>query len=355
MTAQHVMDADGHIVEDAAEITRLLPAPYAGRKLMFPLWPTLDGRFRSPETTETDAALWGKFLQFTEIDSAVIFPTAGLAHGLIQDPEWAIAVAGAYNTWMHQAYTSRDPRLHTVALLSPQDVPGSVRELRRAVTELGAVGGVLPAVTYNNAVYGKEEFWPLYEEAQKLNKPILFHGAPQATLGLESFGTHIEAHVLEHAIPQFKQLVSVLFQGVPEAFPKLRLGFLEAGAGWLPYLADRMDYEYRARPGKAPRCPRRPSEYLRDGNIYVSCEPEEPSLAYTVQRFGADRILYPTDFPHELAYDEYREDLEEFKEREDIPAEAVRAILWDNARRFYGLSMEPTSAGAGAAAVGAAS
>lgn len=120
-------------------------------------------------------------------------------------------------------------------------------------------------------------------------------------------------------------------------FPTLKVGFLEAGAGWLPYMVDRMDYECAARPGKAGM-KRRPSEYLAGDNIYVACEPEEPGLSYTVQRFGAERVLYPTDFPHELAFDQYLEDLDEFKERADLTPEARRGILWDNPRRFYGLS-----------------
>ena len=339
MEHRRAMDADGHIVEDDAAIGAFLEQPYDAKR-MFALWPSLDGRFRMPAVTETSAAYWGAFLEHCGIDEAVIYPTSGLAHGLIQDPGWASAVGAAYNSWMHDRYLSQDPRLHAVALLSPQDVERSVRELRRAVSELGFVGGVLPAVTYDNALYGKERYWPIYEEAQRLNTPIVFHGAPQAGLGLEAFDSHIEAHTLEHPIPQFKQFISVIFQGVIEAFPRLRLGFLEAGAGWLPYLVDRMDYEYSARPGKAPRCKRRPSEYLDGDNIYVACEPEEPALAYTVQRFGAEHVLYPTDFPHELAYEEYREDLEEFRERADLPEEARQKILWDNPRRFYALPSE---------------
>ncbi len=338
MADLRVMDADGHINEDEEDIGSFLREPFAGRKRFFASWPSLDGRFRSPNVTATSASIWGNFLDSASVQAAVVYPTAGLAHGLIQDADWAVALASAYNDWIHARYSSQDPRLLAVALLSPQDVAASVKELRRAVNELGCVGGLLPAVTYDNAVFGKERFWPLYEEAVRLNKPIVFHGAPQLGLGLECFDSHLEAHVLEHAIPQFKQMVSVIYQGVFDHFPKLRVAFLEAGAGWLPYMADRMDYEYKARPGKAG-IKRLPSEYLAGENVYVACEPEEPGLAYTVQRFGAQRILYPTDFPHELAFDQYLEDLDEFKEREDLSSDARRSILWDNARRFYGLAV----------------
>jgi uncharacterized protein len=336
-TSWRVMDADGHINEDPADIGSFLGAPYGGKNHFFPAWPSLDGRFRSPDVTATDVTMWTGFLESAGVDEAVIYPTMGLAHGLIQDAGWAVTLAAAYNDWIYARYTGRDPRMHAVALLSPQDVDGSVNELRRAVKDLRCVAGLMPAVTYDNAVFGKEKYWPIYEEAVRLNRPIVFHGAPQLGLGLECFDSHIEAHVLEHALPQFKQMVSVIYQGVFDTFPKLRVGFLEAGAGWLPYLADRMDYEYGARPGKA-KIHRRPSDYLEGENVYVACEPEEPGLAYTVQRFGSERILYPTDFPHELAFDQYLEDLDEFKEREDLPADARRQILWDNPRRFYGLN-----------------
>lgn len=176
MAEWRVMDADGHINENETELNEFLGAPYGGKKRGFPAWPSLDGRFRSPDVTETNAEMWGSFLDSAHVDAAVIYPTSGLAHGLIQDAGWAVALASAYNDWMHAYYTSRDPRLYAVALLSPQDVGASVAELRRCVQDKGCVAGLLPAVTYDNAVFGKEKYWPLYEEAVRLGNPIVYHG-----------------------------------------------------------------------------------------------------------------------------------------------------------------------------------
>lgn len=335
-----VIDGDGHISEDLDDVWGFLEEPYRSlkRPKLHGLWPSLDGRFRTGSgIAETTAETWRQFLQETGIGEAVLYPTGGLAHGLIQDPDWSVALARAYNNWMAARYTRQDPRLKAVALLPVQDVEAAVAELRRAVTELGCVGGLLPAVTVDHALYGKERYWPLFAEAVRLNRPLVIHGAPQWGLGLEAFDSHLEAHVLEHALPQFKQIVSIVFGGVLEAYPTVRIAFLEAGAGWLPYLVDRMEYEYRARPGQAKKCPRRPSSYFEQDNFFVSCEPEEPSLGYVVQRFGSRGILYASDFPHELSYDEYRHDLEEFLEREDLAQADKAAIVWDNVRRFYGL------------------
>jgi predicted TIM-barrel fold metal-dependent hydrolase len=99
---------------------------------------------------------------------------------------------------------------------------------------------------------------------------------------------------------------------------------------------DRMDYEAEARPDQWPYA-EPPSAVIRNGNVYVSCEPGERTLPTVVDLLGAGQILYASDFPHELGsgYEEYLEDLEEMDERADLSDEAKRGILADNADRFY--------------------
>src|SRR2546423_6427836 len=79
-----------------------------------------------------------EFLDGTGIESTVLYPTAGLAFSMIQDPTWAVPLARAYNNWFTDKFHKASPqRLKAVALVPIQDMPEAVQELRRAVTELG--------------------------------------------------------------------------------------------------------------------------------------------------------------------------------------------------------------------------
>src|SRR5207244_9201172 len=128
-----------------------------------------------------------------------------------------------------------------------QDVPEAVKELRRRWTGLGMRVLVLTA---NNAelgvrqALGHQSFWPIYEEAERLDVPLAIHGAPSFNLGINFFTRFALTHALEHPLAQMIQLSSMVMEGVFEKFPRLRVAYLEAGAGWVPYMMDRLDRSY---------------------------------------------------------------------------------------------------------------
>lgn len=344
-TAQRlIIDADGHIYEKDEILLAYLPEPYRGKKdmLALPFFASLDGYHRiarrltdgreSP-VPPSDPGTWLEILDRSGLESTVLYPTAGLGIGLTKDPDWAVALCHGYNNFLHERYIKRSPRLKAVALLPLQNVPAAVKELRRAVRDLGMVGGILPATGLRKAL-GDSQFHPLYEEAQSLGCSLTVHGAPSQNLGLDVFETMIETRTLSHPFAQLIQVTSIVFQGVPELFPGLRIAFLEAGAGWVPYMMDRLDMEYKHRSRQAPHLKKKPSEYLRGGKIYFHCEADESTLPYVIERVGEDVLLFASDYPHELELDE---SIEELSERRDISESAKRKILYDNPSRFYRL------------------
>lgn len=343
-----VIDADGHVIEQRQEIAACLDESVQAGELPLSdtngLFPSLDGwrrglmSSRPGHRDRPDAAGWLDFLDECGIERTVLYPTTGLAVGLIQDQAWAVALCRAYNTWVHARYASTSPRLIGAALLPVQDVTAAVHELRRAVSELGCRVGLLPAVTVLHKGYGHQDFWPLYAEAERLDVPLAVHGAPSRGLGFDFCQSLIEAHTLEHPIAALIQLTSLMFAGVFEAFPGLRVAFLESGCGWMPYMMDRLDEEYERRGAKqAPRLRKRPTEYLGGGQVYVSMEPEERTLPYVLELFGTDHVFFASDYPHERPRAEFADDIPTFAARDDLADTAKRKLLADNARRFYRL------------------
>jgi predicted TIM-barrel fold metal-dependent hydrolase len=133
-----------------------------------------------------------------------------------------------------------------------------------------------------------------------------------------------------------RQLTSIVFEGIPERFPRLRLAFLEAGVSWVPYWMGRMDEEYEKRGAVEARAlKRKPSEYIAGGSIYFSCEAGEAILPQAIHLVGENQIVYASDWPH---WDNnFPRSIKELEEREDLTLTQKRKILGDNARRLYRL------------------
>jgi uncharacterized protein len=345
MNDLHVIDADGHVLENEKEIELYFEGDYKGvkRSGVFSIFPSLDGWPRGfvrglDKISTTTAETWIQFVDGSKLDAAVLYPTAGLSFGLIQDPDWACVVARAYNNWLYDRYCKVDSRLKGVAILPVHDPKAAVTELRHAVVEQKMVAGLLPAVTMLNKGYGHADFFPIYEEAQKLNVPLAVHGAVSRGLGFDFLQTMSMIHTLEHPLAQMIQLTSVVLDGVFDLFPKLRMGFLEAGAGWIPYMMDRMDEKFHIdRKRKHFPLSKRPSEYFKSGNVYVTCETDERILDTVVREMGEDYMMYPTDFPHEREAGVFAKDIPEFWERTDLSERVKRKVFSENAKRFYNL------------------
>ena len=343
MSRFRVIDADGHSVERDREILEY--AEYGGRPLkgMDPaisIWPSLDGWFRptGDGLAPGEPEAWLSFLEDARLEIAFLYPTNGLASGLIQDRYWAVSLATAYNNWLYNSYTKRDSRLQGVALLPVHDVAAAVAELRRAVTELGMRGAVLPAATGLGKAYGHPDFDPLWAEAERLDVALGVHGAPSKRFGFDFFDTFIKTHTLEHPFAVLIQFTSMIFDGVFERFPSLRVAFLETGCGWVPYMMDRMDEEFERRGSRwAPALKRKPSEIIRSGNLYFSCEVEEKTLPYVVEFVGEDTIFFASDYPHERRREQFLHDIPEFVERKDLSDKVKDKILLRNTQRFYRL------------------
>ncbi len=334
-----VIDADGHVTESTEQVAKYLDEPFRRRPINFPFYPS-DGWDRRLLGTlgdfAGDAESWLRALDKGGIETTVLYPTLGLFMSFLKDREWAVALCRAYNTLMHEEFVRVSPRLKAVALLPVHDPEAAALELRRGVKELGLVGAMLAAD--GNHVLGDARFHPIYEEAERLGVMVGIHasGSHLGGAGVDLFPRFIQAHTCSHPFGQMRQLTSVIFEGIPERFPTLRIAFLEAGCGWAPYWMERMDDEFAKRGrAEAPALKKKPSDYVRSGTIYFSCEADEWLLPQALTLCGENQIVYASDFPH---WDNsFPGSIDEIRSRGDITDTQKRKILADNCRRLYGI------------------
>lgn len=340
------VDADGHVMENLEnfELSEFIEDPFKirDRYIAFRLTlPSLDG-FHTPNgLPRKEGAFdptvgperWLEFLDKTGTELTVLYPTHGLAYGQVVFPDWALAYAKAYNNWLHEKYLKASTRFKGVALIPMQDVPNAVVELRRAVNKLGMVGAMIPSNGLKQHISAKE-YWPVYEEAEKLDCVIAVHGGSYRDLGFDTFTVFPATRALGMPFPLAIAMTGMIVDGVFDRFPNLRVGFLEGGTSWIPMVLDRLEREVEY---GGLNLKQSPLDYFRSGKVFVACEGNEKALAYGIERIGPEPFMFASDFPHEIAMDNCMEEIDEILERKDLKEEHKRAILGDNAKRFYKL------------------
>jgi uncharacterized protein len=187
------------------------------------------------------------------IDAQVLYGSMTLSFESILDPELAVACMRAYNSYIADDCRAWRGRLFPVGFISLADVGEAVREVRRCVEELGMIGvhlppslpvphpaapDAFPAVRLPKHVC-HPDFHPVFAAAVELDVAVGVHGSPGVYLpsGIaEQVDTFILSHIFGHRNQMQMALAASVFEGLFDRFPTLRMGFLEAGCGWVPDL-----------------------------------------------------------------------------------------------------------------------
>jgi predicted TIM-barrel fold metal-dependent hydrolase len=337
-----IIDSDGHVRETDQQILDYMSAGYRARRdamLYFPLVPHHGWHrsipandFRQQDFRVPDWREWASKLDEGNIDLTVLYPTRLMHIGQVGNPAYAIELCRAYNDYLYDQFLSHDRRFRGMALLPLQDVPAALRELRRAVNKYGMVGGILPAEGLPLPL-GHRQFHSLFQEADRLGCALSIHSC-NSLRDNDRYLQPNEAATLTHVIPQMRQFTNIMFSGVMNKLKKLRLGFLEAGCGWVPFLISKIEERLeRVAPKERPVLP---GELLKRKQIFFQCG-EEMTTKRDVELLGDDCLLWATDFPHEATRTDMRRLVQEFFARKDLGREAKNKIVNDNAKRFYRL------------------
>jgi len=266
-----------------------------------------------------------KHMDDLDVDVQVLYPTFCL-RPYTRRPEVELALARSYNRWLIDIWKAAPDRLRWVALLPLLSMDKALEEARYA-KENGACGLFIRGLEGEKRLHDAY-FFPLYEEAGKLNLPICVHSATG------SFTVH-DYFSDECGFNRFKLAVvgsfhSLIFYKIPEKFPKTKWAFIEVSAQWVPYVIHDFARRYERNGIKVDK-----SEILRKNKIWVACQTDD-DLPYVLKYSGDDMLVIGTDYGHN---DTSSEILALRKLREDgaVPAPVVKKILDDNARALYGL------------------
>jgi predicted TIM-barrel fold metal-dependent hydrolase len=324
-----IYDMDAHVIETDDDIRPLMEEPYRhkqGSLLGMDEWHVrVRRRPRAPGDLEKRLAV----MKEEGIAYSLLFPSRAMDVGTQRDKKFAAAFCRAYNDYAASVCREAS-QLKAVALLPFQDVPAAVAELERAVTKLGLSGVVLSSFGLKEHI-GAQTYWPIYEAMEHLNVPLMIHASIQGPVGDRRADTFILQHTVGRPVATLYDCAALIYGGVVEKCPKLRVAFLENRAAWVPYWMDYMDAKWDRRRADAPLLKTKPSEYMTRGNFYYSAEPDEKSLPFVLDRIGEDLIIFATDYPHSGSA--FTADL---LDRSDVSERAKKKILHDNGKRLFG-------------------
>lgn len=285
-----------------------------------------DVRTGTVQATRELADVSARLAQMDElnVDVQILYPTLFLG-GYTVHQEVEVALTRAYNRWMASATQTSGGRLRWVALPSMLDIDSAVAELRVA-KEHGACGVLKKGIECGRTA-ADPYFFPVYEEAARLDMPICIHtgtGNPP--------GSGADAGGRLNAISAFTELA---MSDIPERYPELRTGWIETGASWVPFLQADLA-------AKAQKLTFRPFDYKTElfdrCRFYVACDTTD-DIAYILKFASEDSLMIGTDYTHADQSAELRalDVIERMGEEGAIPPGVAKKMLDANPRRFYGI------------------
>lgn len=262
------------------------------------------------------------------VEMQIVFPTLFLIY-LTDDSALEVALCRAYNRFLAQACAKSGGRIKWVVIPPLKSTEESVKELRWA-RDNGAVGvffrGIEGSWTLDNPY-----LFPIYKTANDLELPICIHTGAGCPAFLDLFDVernHTFGHSRIQPLMAFRDLVA---NKIPEQFPKLKFGFIEASAGWVPFLLHILKRLFKEKwKFSSDR------DMFREYRIFVACEADE-DVNYIARFTGEDQLLIGSDYGHQDPSEE-RQLVAAMRAREDIPRELTDKILFDNPKKFYPLN-----------------
>ncbi|MEL7209744.1 MAG: amidohydrolase family protein, partial [Actinomycetota bacterium] len=266
------------------------------------------------------------------IAAELLFASVGMPLCGHEDLDYRRVTMEAYNRWL-QEYCSHAPdRLYGAGLAAVKDADGGVEEIT-AIAEQGfpavMMSGMPGVADYDDPAYDR-----LWSAAVELGLPLCFH-----ILTNKAYGGHRgpKINALLNVVRSCQDIVGMLiYSGVFDRHPDLRVVCVESDAGWAPHYAYRMDgiYERHRYWNKAPELARMPSEYFYE-NVYLTFQDDWTAFRVTDQ-LNPERILWANDFPHsDSTWPLSRQLLVEHTAHLDDVTR--RRILRDNTVELFGL------------------
>ena len=270
------------------------------------------------------------------VDVNLLLPSGWFGTWTMADPTIELALYRAYHRWMADYCSAYPDRLTGVILVSGRNVRESLAEVQRCAREPWALS--LFCYAPHGMPLDHPDLEPYWAVAQHHDLSVVLHTftvmPPYAPGGLDTWENLWLQRAAAHPWCGMRNMAALIGAGVLDRYPNLRLGVLEAGHGWLPFWAKRLDEHAQSVARALPSLKLRPSDYITSGRFFQTIEMSEgvELTKAVIQLLGEDILMYASDYPHGESW--FPKSVDTVMAW-DLPASQKRKLFWDNALRFY--------------------
>jgi uncharacterized protein len=269
-------------------------------------------------------------------DAHFMVPTLWVSVVGLPDVSLEIGLIRAYHRHANDFCGRAPARLKTPIVASTRNVDEAVREIETWGKSPWAAA-VLP-------VFGKDvpvdhpALEPIWAAAEEHDLAVVHHSntwnPPYFPAYQDLWDNIFLGRLASHPWGGMRFMAAFIGAGIYDRHPRVRMGVLECGFGWLPFWAKRMDEQAIYVGGTAP-LKHAPSEYITNGRFFCTIERHEGEdlFNYVTSVFGDDVLMWGSDYPHSEC--QFPNSVDNILKWASVKPDTRRKLLWDNAARFY--------------------
>lgn len=280
--------------------------------------------------TNHDPSIRLRDMDIAGVDVSVMFASQSDGFCMLHDVGFESALQRAYGRSMSAYCSGSKGRLWWLGNSNLRDINESVDQLRYWTEHDEHFAGMfISRALPNGSMLDDPALYPLFAASQELDMPIWVHGGarrPPLTPWVDA------PNSLYHGLGGMYAMLALVGGGVFDLFPTLRVGIFESGAGWMPWLLEKLEKGYGPGQKDSPKMLRTAAEIVAEGRLYCSIEADEEHIEYAVETLGEEILLFSTDYPHHGT--PWPEGVSMVTERKGLSESAKIKILGENALRF---------------------
>lgn len=284
--------------------------------------------FETPQAARQldDVGLRLKHMDELGIDVQVLHNTFWIER-ITTRPEAEVALCRSWNRWLADITKQSRGRLYYSCVAPAMSLDAAVEEIKFAKANGAAAVCMRPLEGHRHL--SDPYFYPLYQAASDLELAIAVHIANGNPDNADLYRLAPAGRFAQFRVPTVTACFDVIMSELPQLFPKLRWGFIEASAQWVPWIYREAAIRYRAGGRSFPQ------NVFEEYNIFVTCQVND-DVPYIVRCAGEDRLVIGTDYGHTDPSSAVTA-LKEFQQMEGLDAGVKEKILSHNAKALYGL------------------
>lgn len=286
-----------------------------------------DKVFRIVEKNSFDAAERIKEMDETEVNIQVL-STIPILFNYWAQPADGYETSRFFNDHIAETVNNNRERFIGLGTIPMQDVHLAIKEMDRCMNEL-KFPGIEIGTNINGKNLSEKEFFPFYEAAEEMGCSLFVH--PWEMMGQQQMEKYWLPWLVGMPAETSRAICSMIFAGVFEKFPKLKVAFAHGG-GSFAFTLGRIEHGFNVRPDLvAVDNSNNPADYV--GKFWVdSLVHDKNSLQYIIDCFGEDRICLGSDYPFPLGEKHPGKLIEKMK----TGSKLRKKLLFKNAMEWLG-------------------